>query len=220
MGPPSAAPRGPDQPTNRLTGAAPPAQVAYNDDDTVLVSAGYDQSLRCWDCRSQSIDPIQVLPGFRDSVTSVCVREHVILGGSVDGTVRAFDVRVGQQLTDDLQHPITCVRLSRDGQCVLASCLDATCRLLDRDSGELLAEYRGHQNAGVKVECGLTYTDGHVVGGSEDGRVLFWELVEAEVVAELPAHPGKIVCSLDCHPSEGCMVTAGTDGFVKVWKAL
>lgn len=34
--------------------------VKFNDYSTVVVSAGYDQSLRGWDCRSHSTEPIQV----------------------------------------------------------------------------------------------------------------------------------------------------------------
>lgn len=34
--------------------------VKFNEYSSVVVSAGYDQSLRAWDCRSQSTEPIQV----------------------------------------------------------------------------------------------------------------------------------------------------------------
>ena len=33
-----------------------------------------------------------------------------ILAGSVDGSVRRFDVRMGRLFTDDLHHPVTCVK--------------------------------------------------------------------------------------------------------------
>jgi mitogen-activated protein kinase organizer 1 len=34
--------------------------VKFNEYSSVVVSAGYDQSLRAWDCRSHSTEPIQV----------------------------------------------------------------------------------------------------------------------------------------------------------------
>lgn len=34
--------------------------VKFNEYSSVIVSAGYDQSLRAWDCRSHSTEPIQV----------------------------------------------------------------------------------------------------------------------------------------------------------------
>lgn len=38
--------------------------VKFNEYASVVVSAGYDRSLRAWDCRSQSTEPIQV-PFFK-----------------------------------------------------------------------------------------------------------------------------------------------------------
>lgn len=34
--------------------------MKFNEYASVVVSAGYDRSLRAWDCRSQSTEPIQV----------------------------------------------------------------------------------------------------------------------------------------------------------------
>ena len=67
-----------------------------------------------------------------------------------------------------------CVRRSRDENCLLAGMLGSRLALLDRSSGEVLAEYRGHVNEGAKVDSCLTRGDAHVASGSEDGRVYFW----------------------------------------------
>jgi mitogen-activated protein kinase organizer 1 len=105
----------------------------------------------------------------QDSVTSVLVHGWEIIAGSVDGSVRRFDVRMGRMYVDELHQAVTCVAASHDGLCVLAACLDSGLRLLDKDSGQLLATYRGHAHESVKMECGLTPSDAHVVGCSETG---------------------------------------------------
>jgi mitogen-activated protein kinase organizer 1 len=61
---------------------------------------------------------------LQDDVMSVAVHGWEILGGSVDGTVRRFDVRLGRVYTDELHHPVTCVQVSHDGLCLLAASLD------------------------------------------------------------------------------------------------
>lgn len=192
--------------------------VAFGAGGDVVVTAGYDQSLRVWDCRSNSFDPIQVLTGFKDSVTSVCLVDACLLGGSVDGSVRCFDVRAGKVTTDTFGAPVTVLALSRDGQCVLAALAASRLRLLDRASGTLLAEYTGHANDGARCGAALTADDAHVAAGSEDGHVYLWELVESELAVKLAAHQGRVVCGLDCHPSTpGGMLTCATDGLIKVW---
>lgn len=72
---------------------------------------------------------------LQDSVTSVVVLGHEIVAGSVDGSVRRFDIRMGRMYVDELAHPVTCVAMSHDGLCVLAACLDSTLRLLDKVRG-------------------------------------------------------------------------------------
>ena len=89
-------------------------------------------------------------------------------------------------------------------------------RLLDKGSGELLASYEGHTHQAVKLDCCLTPSDAHVVGGSESGEVFYWDLVEAEVVKRFRAH-GGVVCSLAMHPSGGMLLTSSVDGTMKVW---
>lgn len=39
---------------------------------------------------------VQIIDSFLDSVMSVCLTKTEIIGGSVDGTVRTFDIRIGR----------------------------------------------------------------------------------------------------------------------------
>lgn len=55
---------------------APPPQVRYSPNNEVLVTGGYDQAVKVWDCRSRSIDAVQVMKAFADSVMSVAVTER------------------------------------------------------------------------------------------------------------------------------------------------
>ncbi|RYR31612.1 hypothetical protein Ahy_B01g056444 [Arachis hypogaea] len=176
--------------------------VKFNEYSSVVVSAGYDQSLRSWDCRSHSTEPMQIIDTFSDSVMFVCLTNTEIIGGSDDGTVRTFDIRIGRHVaayfkmkekhsretSDNLGQPVNCISMSNDGNCILAGCLDSTLRLLDRSTGESLQEYKGHTNKSFKLDCCLTNTDAHVTAGSEDGYIYFWDLVDASVVSRFRAH--------------------------------
>ncbi|KAK8985122.1 hypothetical protein V6N11_076812 [Hibiscus sabdariffa] len=191
--------------------------VKFNEYASVVVSAGYDRSLRAWDCRSHSTEPIQIIDSFLDTVMSVCLTKTEIIGGSVDGTVRTFDIRIGREISDDLGQPVNCISMSNDGNCILASCLDSSIRLLDRSTGELLQEYKGHACKSYKMDCCLTNSDAHVIGGSEDGSIFFWDLVDASVVSKFRAH-SSVVTSVSYHPKDNCMITSSVDGSVRVWK--
>ena len=48
-------------------------QVCHGPMDETIVSGGYDNAVRIWDCRSRSFEPVMSLRSFADSVTSVLV---------------------------------------------------------------------------------------------------------------------------------------------------
>jgi mitogen-activated protein kinase organizer 1 len=109
------------------------------------------------------------------------------------------------------------VSFSGDAGCVLAGVVESRLALLDASSGEVLAEYRGHAHERSAIASTLSSDDALVASGSEDGRVVMWELVDADVVASIDAHPKHSACGLDWHPRGDVMATGGTDGLAKLW---
>lgn len=57
------------------------------------------------------------------------------------------------------QEGVTGASFSGDGQCVLASTMDSTLRLMDKDTGELLSQYTGHTSKDYKVSDLRYYED-------------------------------------------------------------
>ncbi len=192
--------------------------VAYaGDASALLVSASYDATVRCWDCRSRSACPVQTLLGATDSVSSVAAVGHEILAASVDGAVRTYDVRAGRVARDVVGAPAAHVSLSHDGGAALVGTLDSTLRLLDRSSGGLLQSYSGHRNAALRCASALSHDDAHVLGGSEDGTLHVWHLVDGtRAWHALAAHEGALTSLASASSRLECL-TAGTDGAIRMW---
>ncbi|RKP24322.1 nuclear mRNA splicing protein [Syncephalis pseudoplumigaleata] len=191
--------------------------VGFNAEATVLFSGSYDATVRAWDLRAASRVPIQVLKDAKDSVASLVVSSHEVLTGSVDGKVRCYDLRMGQLSTDEIGHPVTSVQFTGDGNCLLVSTLDARIRLLDKENGGLLNEYTGHEHKEYRLRSCLAPMDTHVISGSEDGAIVFWDLLEGNEVRRLKGHH-NVVSFVDAHPKEVGLLSASFDGNVIVWK--
>jgi mitogen-activated protein kinase organizer 1 len=197
--------------------------------DALCASAGYDASVRLWDCRASGARAMQVMHArtgvaFGDSVTSLSVDEDgaKIAAGCVDGCARTIDLRNGKCHVDSVGAPVTSVCFSHDKQCLIVGCLTSRVALLDCASGNAMATYRGHVAERAKTECRFSNTDAHVVASSEDGRVVFWDLVTGDVVRELQAHDrSTVVCSIDYAPegAEPAMATCAADGTARYWTA-
>ena len=189
-------------------------------------------------CRSRSIDPIQILPEAQDAVNSIALDQPYIVSGSMDGSVRTYDVRKGIMTSDYVGRkalnpsplvslfiillvvlaPVLSVSLSHDHNCTLVSTLDNTLRLFDRNTGELLNEYKGHLNKLYKVQSRFTYSDEKVVSGSEDGGVFVWDLVESGKMEVLKSHT-MTSCCVDCHPRETTIISGSVDGTIVLWQS-
>ena len=195
----------------------------------VVVTGGYDQTCRVWDCRSTDPRPVQVLTGFRDAVTCVADASGrdacAITAGSADGSVRRYDVRNGGVTVDRFAASdgnaaaVADMALGVGGEVYLASCLDGEARLVDAASGEHLTTYRGHVCQGAtKLECALTRADAHAVVASEDGRVLVYDLVDASV-KHIGGRKGDVcVSSLDyAQANGGAVAAARADGTFAVY---
>lgn len=168
-------------PVRRLRGHAGGVKcVCFNEDSSIAISGGRDNSVACWDIRTRRLDPIQVLKDAKDCITSVRTNERYIITSSLDGCVRYYDIRGGELICDKMNVPITYMNISKDDQCVIASCRDGVIRLLDCEGNGILASYKGHHVDDYQVECGLMANDSIVISGSSNGSVLLWNLIKSD----------------------------------------
>lgn len=64
------------------------------------------------------------------------------------------------------------------------------------------------------LDCG--YHNDVLVSGDKSGSMIIWDLVTCTAKHKFRAHPGAIT-AVDCLDDRGTVVSAGTDGYVKVW---
>lgn len=194
--------------------------VTFNEEGSVLVTASNDRFARVFDCRSRASSPIQKLGGFKDSVTCLSIHGHRIVAGSIDGTVRVYDIRAGQVHLDTFGGGATHVSLSKDGKVALVGTMKSRVYLYEMSNGKDLQQYVGHRSSAYKVACVLSNTEAYVLSGSEDGQIRIWDLVRGSEMSKLNASSyGKTVCGLDFHPTKACFVSCGHDGLGSLWVA-
>jgi mitogen-activated protein kinase organizer 1 len=191
--------------------------VTFNKDDSVLISGSYDQTIRLWDMRSRSREPIQILSDCKDSVSSVDVSEYDIVAGSVDGHLRTYDIRTGEYHSDNISKPITNVCISHDNRCVVASVLGGAVALVDKASGNILHTYQGHLHENYSMQSSLIYNDSYILSGSEDGHAYVYDLLSGDVVDKLVGH-SKAVIGIAAHPKEMKIITSSLDGTAIFWE--
>ncbi|KAL0232860.1 hypothetical protein GEMRC1_011607 [Eukaryota sp. GEM-RC1] len=174
--------------------------VAFSPSGTLMLSTSADESIRLWDARTSR--PVRVLRGHASVISSAVFSADGTLLASAggDGLVRVWDVLSGTCLQACMYEacpPIGSVTLSRNKAYVLGSFLDDSVRLVNIKNNTVERTYKGHSNSSFLVESqfmSVTTADDSVVSGSEDGRLMVWNVKTEEVRGELQVFDWPLTC--------------------------
>lgn len=199
--------------------------------DSVVVSGSFDGTVKIWDGKSRSEKPIMSFSEAKDSVSSVAVNGHEIFVGSVDGCVRVYDLSMGCVDVDFVApgKGVTSVCPTKAGDGYLVSSLDSTMRFFDRGTGKCLQSFRdeGFKNETYRMRSVLAMGEAYAVSGTEDGRVLVWDVLtgvvaqrlwhKSESAAQTIASKKDVVSAVAWNQLRKQWASAGGDGTVVVW---
>lgn len=172
--------------------------------EEIYASASYDSTVRLWDSRSRSNDPLMILTDAKDAVTC-CVapappntgqgNEAQIITSSVDGRMRTYDLRMARLITEDITSggdeeysrvPITSFSISSGSSSsadslVAASCLDGIIRIWNRVDNRKTKRrvhklHSFHTSDKYKIGCAFTSDSKFIISGSECGGVAIYSV--------------------------------------------
>lgn len=193
--------------------------VSYNSFENILVTGSYDTSVRIFDLKSQSRDPIQTLMHGRQSISKVIVLNDKIISASTDGNVRVYDIRMGQLMENLFDTAINGMDVSIDEKCILVSGLDDKIRLYELDTGKVIKVYQGlHKSKNYPITVKFTINNDSFYTTSENNDIISYDLINNEKNKIFKGH-NKESCGLDIHPNKnGIFVSSGFDGKIILWE--
>ncbi len=193
-----------------------------------FLSGSYDGTVRIWDGRSWSNDPIQILSDAKDSVSSLKVIQtdtlSEIITASIDGTIRTYDLRKGMLRCDDFgsQAAVTSLALTSDNLCLAAASLDGNIHVLERSTGQIMQSISSTPQKSDRkyaIHCDISADNFYMLYGSEKGDATLFDLVGGTQQQTLHGH-NRPTCSVACHPQKdltSIVLTASYDGRGIVW---
>lgn len=146
--------------------------VTWVSGDKQLASAAADNVIRIWqlpDAASGALTLVKELKGHEGAVTSLDTLAPdgtQIISGSVDGSIRYWDVERGETIRQMQQGgPVAAVAVRSDGKRFVSAGLNNMAKLWNAEDGKQIAELKGDRYAqefAVEVERALTLAAGEV----------------------------------------------------------
>ncbi|XP_041480023.1 pre-mRNA-splicing factor PRP46-like [Lytechinus variegatus] len=180
---------------------------------------------------SRMVFSVQDVDGHNDLITSVDCKDNVILSGSRDTTVKAWNTRTGDERCSLGGHSgaVTSVHLltSEQNQALashynfeanttchlaLSSSKDCSVRLWDLDSSK---ELRSIYTFNPVTAMAFLNDISCVVTGSDGGKVEMWDVINGDNLFSSLAHEDHVTC---IKVRGQRVVTASSDGVIKLWE--
>ncbi|CCA71456.1 hypothetical protein PIIN_05395 [Serendipita indica DSM 11827] len=142
-----------------------------------------------------------------------------IISGSMDRTIRQWDLETGQMLGKPLRghtDAVICVAVSPDGFLIASGSNDATIRLWDVETGNAIGEpLNGHTYPVLSV---LFSPDSqHIYSGSVDDTIRLWDVEGREALGQpLEGHEKAVTC-LANFPDGLRLVSGSADRTLRIW---
>ncbi|KAJ1865384.1 hypothetical protein LPJ78_002721 [Coemansia sp. RSA 989] len=164
--------------------------IATNKDGSIVASGSFDTNVCIWDLRAAPRTPLQMLKESKDGVSSLVLSDTQLIAGSIDGSVRTYDMRMAQCIVDSLGTSVVSVALAgKQAHFLAVGCMDSSVQLLDRnDQGKVVAAFTGHRCTEYRIHCDAN--DSLIASGSQDGSSLchsaFWgKKLESKYLVEV-----------------------------------
>lgn len=182
-------------------------------------STGADRSIRVWDTKTcRLIRTLSADSGRFQSLAFSPVSDHLVSGSS-DGWVRFWDPLKDNKAFHEIKHgpPISVVRISADGQYVLAAGTSRPVRVWDFESKSLAAEIPTGQSGAVDVRFA---PDGKsIVFVSPEGLIRFGDIETGEIARVLnPDYSSSTrIENLALSDDGETIVTGSYRGVLSIW---
>ncbi len=192
--------------------------VAFNPQQSILVSGGLDDTLRLWNWQTGEL--LHSFKGHARGVNDVIFdrRGQLLVSCGDDATIKVWHLSDGtlrHTLKGHLRD-VTAIALGSSGNLLASASEDGTLKLWDLSQGSLLKTITG--SAGMLKTVALADDDQRLISGGLDNTVRLWDVQTASTLKVLTGHTNT-VNQVALSPDGSLIASASKDRTIRLWDA-
>ena len=181
----------------------------------ILFLCAITSALDAW---AQDMPRLVVQTGHSDAIWSVSFSPNgkTVITGSLDKTVRLWDVASGREIRTFIGHDnvVKAVAFSPDGNTFASASHDHTVRLWDVASGHVIRIFSGH--AGIVTAVSFSPDGKSIATSSNDKTLRIWSIASGNVVKIITGH-NEEVTNVAFSRDGRTIVSASDDKTLRLW---
>ncbi len=196
--------------------------LGLNLQGTHAATANGDGKLQLWDLSQQSGDGEILLQDTLEfnAVTFSPDGQGLVTGYS-DGTMYGLNLVTQEPLFDPIKNAhgsnYRFIIMSPNGKRFATVSVDSTSKLFDYPSGKLDSQlFDSVKHIGAVA---FTSDDRYLIGGTGDGSLKIWDLVERKVVASTTAGHDQSIVDMQTDRNNILLATLGREQLIRMWRA-
>lgn len=190
--------------------------VAFSPDNTILLSAGVDETIFLWDVNGGG--ELGKLYGHSTTVTTVVISTdgRFMASGDEDGNIKIWNWQTKQEIDQiNVILPVRTLAFSPDNKTLASAGDDCFIKLWNTDTKTEITEFDAHTKP---INTVFFSPDGQMLAsGSDDCTIKLWDVQKQTEIAELKEHT-KGVTSVSFSSDGQTLVSGSKDQTIRLWK--
>ncbi len=197
--------------------------LSYSPTGNILAVAHEDYTIRLWNPNFQNQQkPIPTLRGHTDRILAIRFSPDgkILASASADSSIRLWNP---YGLTDEdkliailpYKAPVRAIAFSPDNQLLVGGSDDGKIQVWDSGTGDLIYNFKGHEEAVQAVDFSTTRTE--LASAGINGRVFLWSLIGEGVRQNTTIQHNTDIYDLKFSPDGNILATGAADRLIRIW---